>query len=100
MSLYNQNIISLFKAKCEINLLKKKLCSDILSIFMVTNLSSSSTELQEVYMFENGLMMQYFEWYMKSEPSLWKTIQKDAEKLKKSGVTSVWLPPARHWHFD
>ncbi|MCR5102914.1 MAG: alpha-amylase [Eubacterium sp.] len=61
---------------------------------MVTNLSSSSTELQEVYMFENGLMMQYFEWYMKSEPSLWKTIQKDAEKLKKSGVTSVWLPPA------
>ena len=45
-------------------------------------------------MFENGLMMQYFEWYIKSEPSLWSVLKKDAEKLRKSGVTSLWLPPA------
>ena len=45
-------------------------------------------------MLDNGLMMQYFEWYMKSEPALWTTLKKDAEKLKKSGVTSLWLPPA------
>ncbi len=44
---------------------------------------------------DNGLMMQYFEWYMKStEPSLWSTLKKDAGKLSKSGVTSLWLPPA------
>ena len=43
---------------------------------------------------DNGLMMQYFEWYMKSEPSLWSTLKKDAEKLSKTGVTSLWLPPA------
>ena len=46
-------------------------------------------------MLDNGLMMQYFEWYMKSgEPSLWSSLKKDAEKLSKSGVTSLWLPPA------
>ena len=43
---------------------------------------------------DNGLMMQYFEWYMKSEPSLWSTLKKDADKLSKTGVTSLWLPPA------
>ena len=46
-------------------------------------------------MLDNGLMMQYFEWYMKSgEPSLWSSLKKDAEKLSKSGITSLWLPPA------
>ena len=45
-------------------------------------------------MTDNGLMMQYFEWYMKSEPALWVSLKKDAEKLAKSGVTSLWLPPA------
>ena len=46
-------------------------------------------------MLDNGLMMQYFEWYMKSgEPSLWSSLKKDAEKLSKTGVTSLWLPPA------
>lgn len=45
-------------------------------------------------MIDNGIMMQAFEWYMKSEPALWATLKKDAEKLSKVGVTSVWLPPA------
>ena len=45
-------------------------------------------------MLDNGLMMQYFEWYMKSEPSLWNTLKKEAEKLEKLGITSLWLPPA------
>ncbi len=45
-------------------------------------------------MLDNGLMMQYFEWYMKSEPSLWSTLKKEAEKLEKLGITSLWLPPA------
>ncbi|MBR6403936.1 MAG: alpha-amylase [Eubacterium sp.] len=45
-------------------------------------------------MLDNGLMMQYFEWNMESEPALWDILKKDADKLKKSGVTSLWLPPA------
>ncbi len=45
-------------------------------------------------MVDNGLMMQYFEWYMKSEPALWASLKKDAQKLAKVGVTSLWLPPA------
>ena len=45
-------------------------------------------------MVDNGIMMQYFEWYMKSEPALWITLKKETEKLSKVGVTSMWLPPA------
>ena len=43
---------------------------------------------------DNGTMMQYFESFMKSEPSLWASLKKDADKLAKAGVSSVWLPPA------
>lgn len=42
----------------------------------------------------NGLMMQYFEWYLPDDQTLWKKIAKDANKLKTAGVTAVWLPPA------
>ena len=45
-------------------------------------------------MIDNGIMMQYFEWYMKEDPALWTVVKKEAEKLKKLGVTSMWLPPA------
>ncbi len=43
---------------------------------------------------DNGLMMQYFEWYLKNNCDLWNTVKKDAAKLKTLGVTSLWLPPA------
>ena len=42
----------------------------------------------------NGIMMQYFEWYMECEQNLWNTIAKEAENLSKLGITSLWLPPA------
>ena len=45
-------------------------------------------------MIDNGLIMQCFDWYMKSEPALWASLKKDAEKLQKVGVTSLLLPPA------
>ena len=45
-------------------------------------------------MIDNGLIMQCFDWYMKSEPALWASLKKDAEKLHKVGVTSLLLPPA------
>ena len=42
----------------------------------------------------NGIIMQYFEWYMDSNQSLWNQIKENAEKLSNIGVTAMWLPPA------
>lgn len=42
----------------------------------------------------NGIMMQYFEWNLPADQSLWKEIKEYAAKLKTAGITSVWLPPA------
>ena len=43
---------------------------------------------------DNGLMMQYFEWNLPDDGTLWKSVAADAAKLKTAGVTAVWLPPA------
>lgn len=43
---------------------------------------------------ENGVMFQYFEWYLPADATLWNTVSANAEALQKKGVTSVWLPPA------
>ena len=42
----------------------------------------------------NGTMMQYFEWDLPADQSLWKSLKEDAAKLKTAGFTAVWLPPA------
>ena len=42
----------------------------------------------------NGMMMQYFEWYMDCNQNLWNIIKDDAARLAEKGVTSIWLPPA------
>ena len=42
----------------------------------------------------NGIMMQYFEWYLPSNQNLWNEVRENAESLAKNGVTSIWLPPA------
>ncbi len=44
-------------------------------------------------MAENGVMMQYFEWYLEDNGSLWKQLREDAGHLKDMGITSVWIPP-------
>lgn len=41
----------------------------------------------------NGVMMQYFEWFMDTQNDLWKRLEKDADHLKEIGVTGVWIPP-------
>ena len=41
----------------------------------------------------NGIMFQYFEWFLQDDGSLWKKLKDDAQHLKDIGVTSVWLPP-------
>ncbi len=42
----------------------------------------------------NGVIMQYFEWYMDCKQNLWNDIAKEAEKLADIGITALWLPPA------
>ena len=42
----------------------------------------------------NGMVMQYFEWYLDCKQNLWNEITSKAEKLSKLGVTALWLPPA------
>ena len=42
----------------------------------------------------NGIMMQYFEWYMDCNQNLWNRIADNAEKLSNIGITAIWLPPA------
>ena len=42
----------------------------------------------------NGLIMQYFEWYLDDDGQLWNRLKEDAGHLKALGVTAVWTPPA------
>lgn len=42
----------------------------------------------------NGIIMQYFEWYMNCNQNLWNEISENAEKLADIGITALWLPPA------
>lgn len=39
-------------------------------------------------------MLQFFEWYLPDDSTLWNTLKKKAAGLARRGVTSVWLPPA------
>jgi alpha-amylase len=42
----------------------------------------------------NGVMMQYFHWYIPKDGNLWNQLAESAPDLAARGVTSVWLPPA------
>lgn len=45
-------------------------------------------------MSSNDTMMQYFEWYLPSDATLWKKLTKDAKHLENIGINYLWLPPA------
>ena len=45
-------------------------------------------------MSRNDTMMQYFEWYLPSDSTLWNRLAKESKHLENMGVTHVWLPPA------
>lgn len=42
----------------------------------------------------NNTMMQYFEWYLSSDSTLWNRASNEAKHLENIGITHVWLPPA------
>jgi alpha-amylase len=42
----------------------------------------------------NGVMMQYFHWYIPPDGNLWNELKERAKDLANVGITSVWLPPA------
>lgn len=42
----------------------------------------------------NGIIMQYFEWYVDCKQNLWNDLKDDAPRLSKLGITAIWLPPA------
>ncbi len=42
----------------------------------------------------NGVMMQYFHWYIPDDGSLWDQVAARAEELSAAGITALWLPPA------
>jgi alpha-amylase len=42
----------------------------------------------------NGVMMQYFHWYIPGDGTLWEQVAQNAGELSKTGITALWLPPA------
>ncbi|NLJ94013.1 MAG: alpha-amylase [Clostridiaceae bacterium] len=38
-------------------------------------------------------MMQYFEWYLPNDGTLWNKLKEDAPHLKEIGISAVWIPP-------
>ncbi|TQV88445.1 alpha-amylase [Aliikangiella coralliicola] len=43
---------------------------------------------------DNGVMMQYFHWYLPSDGTLWSQVEQEAQNLSDAGITALWLPPA------
>lgn len=44
-------------------------------------------------MTENGVIIQYFEWYVPADGSLWRALSERAAELAGAGFTAVWIPP-------
>ncbi|MGD1713882.1 alpha-amylase [Dapis sp. BLCC M172] len=42
----------------------------------------------------NGVMMQYFHWYIDPNLILWNEVKSKAQELADVGFTAMWLPPA------
>jgi alpha-amylase len=44
-------------------------------------------------MANNGVIMQYFQWYTPADGSLWRELAARAGELAANGFTAVWIPP-------
>ena len=42
----------------------------------------------------NNCLIQYFEWYLPPDSTLWKKVASDASHLANLGINYIWLPPA------
>ena len=42
----------------------------------------------------NGVIMQYFHWYIPHDIHLWTQLKNDASHLKNIGISAIWMPPA------
>jgi alpha-amylase len=42
----------------------------------------------------NGVMMQYFHWYLPNDGTFWRQVAEKAQELADAGITALWLPPA------
>ncbi|WP_413160068.1 alpha-amylase [Capilliphycus salinus ALCB114379] len=42
----------------------------------------------------NGVIMQYFHWYIPGDGTLWEQVKNKAQELADAGITALWLPPA------
>jgi alpha-amylase len=42
----------------------------------------------------NGVMMQYFYWYLPNDGKFWNQITEQSSALSNAGITTLWLPPA------
>lgn len=42
----------------------------------------------------NGVIMQYFHWYINHDMKLWQKLKADAKHLQEIGITAIWMPPA------
>lgn len=43
---------------------------------------------------QQGVLIQYFHWYIPSDGNFWKQLRDEATSLRRMGFTSVWFPPA------
>ena len=43
---------------------------------------------------KKGVMMQYFEWYLDDDATLWQKVKANAKELSEAGFSALWLPPA------
>ena len=43
---------------------------------------------------QNGVMMQYFHWYVGCSDNLWNQVADQADDLAAAGITALWLPPS------
>lgn len=43
---------------------------------------------------DNQTIIQYFEWYLPNDGTLWTKLDSDAQHLSSVGINAVWIPPA------
>ncbi len=54
----------------------------------------SAPEVKAASTSYNGTMMQYFEWDLPNDGTLWTKLANNASALSSTGFTALWLPPA------